>query len=113
MRFLVNMIISAIAVAISAFLIPGIQVDGIWSAILVAVVMSLLNRIVKPVLTLLTLPLSVLTLGLSYLAINVLLIYMASWIISPGFEVSGIFSALIFSIVLSLVNGILDTLAGD
>ncbi len=113
MKFLVNTIISAIAVAITAFLIPGIEIDGLWSAVLVAVVMALLNRFVKPVLTLLTLPLSVLTLGLSYLAINVALVYLAAWIINPGFEVSGILAAMIFSIVLSVVNGLLDLMAGD
>lgn len=101
------------AVAITAFLIPGIEVDGLWASLLVAVVMSLLNRFVKPVLTLLTLPLSVITLGLSYLAINVLLVYLASWILSPEFEVNGIFAALFFSIALSIVNGLLDAMAGD
>jgi putative membrane protein len=113
MKFLVNTLISAIAIAITAFLIPGIEVNGLWSAILVAVVMALLNRFVKPVLALLTLPLSVLTLGLSYLAINVMLVFLAEWIIQPGFEVSGILPALFFSVVLSVVNGLLDAMAGD
>jgi putative membrane protein len=113
MKFLVNTIISAIAVAISAFLIPGIEVEGMWSAVLVAAVMALLNRFVKPVLTILTLPLSILTLGLSYLAINVAMVYLASWILHPDFQVSGILSALLFSVLLSVVNGLLDAMAGD
>jgi putative membrane protein len=113
MNFLVNTLISAIAIAITAFLIPGIEVGGIWEAMLVAVVMALLNRFVKPVLALLTLPLSIITLGLSYIAINVGMVYLAAWIISPGFEVHGFISALIFSLALSLVNSVLDGMAGD
>jgi putative membrane protein len=113
MKFLVNILISAIAVGISAFLIPGIRVDGIWPAILVAVTLSVLNRSLKPILEILTLPLSFLTLGLSYLAINVLMVYLAAWIINPGFQVEGILSALFFSIALSIVNSILDAMAGD
>ena len=113
MKFLVNTLISALAVGISALLIPGIEVSGPWSAVLVAVVMALLNRFVKPVLTILTLPLSVITLGVSYLAINVLMVYLASWIVQPGFEVHSFWAALFFSIVLSLVNTVLDAMAGD
>ena len=113
MKFLVNTLISAIAIGITAFLIPGIEVDGWWEAIVVAVVMSLLNRFVKPVLTLLTLPLTFLTLGLSYLSINVVMVYLAAWIVSPGFEVNGILAALLFSIALSVVNSLLDAMAGD
>jgi putative membrane protein len=112
MNFLVNMLISAIAIAISAFLVPGIKVDGFFIAILLAVVLSVLNRVVKPVLVILTFPITVLTLGLFYLVINVLLVYFASWVLHPGFIVSGFFSALLFSIVLSIVNSILDAMAG-
>jgi putative membrane protein len=113
MKFLVNIIISALAVAISAFLIPGIQVEGLFGAIMVALVMAILNRFVKPVLAVLTLPVTVLTLGLFYLVINVLMVYLASWIIGPGFTVEGFFPALFFSMVLSVVNSLLDAMAGD
>ncbi len=113
MKFLVNTLISALAIGITALLIPGIEVGGLWAAILVAVVMALLNRFVKPVLTLLTLPLSIFTLGLSYLAINVLMVYLAAWIVDPGFEIHSFWSALIFSLALSVVNSLLDKMAGD
>lgn len=112
MNFLVNMIIAAIAVAISSFLIPGIHVDGFFSALLVAVILSLLNRIVKPIIVLLTLPITVLTLGIFYLVINVMMVYLASSVLGNGFVVDGFFSALFFSIVLSVVNSILDSFAG-
>ena len=93
--------------------IPGIQVDGIFSAVMVAVVMALLNRFVKPVIELLTLPISFLTLGLFYLVINVLMVYLADWIVSPGFRVEGFIAALLFSLALSVVNSLLDAMAGD
>ncbi len=112
MNFLVNMLISAIAVGISAFLIPGIKVDGFFEAVIIAVVLAILNRIVKPALVLFTLPITVLTLGLFYLVINVLMVYLADRIVSPGFEVSNFISALLFSIVLSIVNSVLDSMAG-
>ena len=113
MNFLVNMIIAAIAVAISSFLIPGIHVDGFFSALLVAVILSLLNRIVKPIIVLLTLPITVLTLGIFYLVINVMMVYLASYVLGNGFKVDGFFPALFFSIVLSIVNSILDSFAGE
>lgn len=113
MNFLVNMVISAIAILISAFLIPGIQVDGFISALLVAVVLAVLNRIIKPLLVVFTLPITILTLGLFYFVINVMLIYIADWIVGPGFTVKGFFPALFFSIVLSVVNSVLDAMAGE
>lgn len=113
MKFLVNILISALAVGITARLLPGIQVDGVFEALLVAAVMAVLNRFVKPVFTILTMPITVLTLGLFYLVINVLMVYLASWIVSPGFRVDGFFPALFFSLVLSVVNSILDWMAGD
>jgi putative membrane protein len=113
MNFLVNMVISALAILISALLIPGIKVDGFLSALLLAVVLSVLNRIVKPILVFFTLPITIMTIGLFYLVINVMLIYLADWIVSPGFTVNSFFAALIFSIVLSVVNSILDAMAGD
>lgn len=113
MNFLVNIFISAIAVAISAFLIPGIRVEGFFDSVLVAVVLAILNRFVKPLLVIVTFPITVVTLGLFYLVINVIMVYIASWILNPGFQVNGFFAALFFSIVLSVTNSILDAMAGD
>ncbi len=113
MNFLVNMVISAIAILISSFLIPGIRVDGFVSALLLAVVLAILNRIIKPILVIFTLPITLFTIGLFYLVINVILIYIADWIVGDGFKVSGFFPALFFSIVLSLVNSVLDAMAGE
>jgi putative membrane protein len=113
MNSLVNLLISALAVIICSFLLPGIEVTGLMNAVYVALVLSLLNRIVKPVLVVLTLPITILTLGLFYLVINVIVVYMAAWIIGDGFIVDGIFYAFLFSITLSIVNSILDAMAGN
>lgn len=113
MNFLVNMLISAIAIIIAAFLVPGIKVDGFFTAFILAVILSILNRIVKPLLVWFTLPITILSLGLFYFVINVLLIYLASWIVGNGFIISGFFSALFFSIILSVLHSVLDAMAGD
>ena len=107
MGFLVKLLVNALAVIISAYLIPGVAVSGIISAIIVALVLGLLNSFVKPILVLLTLPITILTLGLFYLVLNVIIIYIADYFIG-GFRVDGFVPALLFSFVLALVGWILD-----
>lgn len=109
MGFLVKLLINTLAVIISAYLIPGVTVDGILSAIIVAVVLGLLNTFVKPILVILTLPITILTLGLFYLVLNVIIIYITDYFIG-GFSVAGFVPALLFSIVLTIVGWILDAI---
>ncbi|QHT66439.1 phage holin family protein [Rhodocytophaga rosea] len=109
MGLLAKILISAVAVIISAYLIPGVGVDSILTAIIVAIVLGLLNAIVKPILVILTIPVTILTLGLFLLVINVIIIYLADYLV-PGFSVSGFFAALFFSIVLAIVGWILDSI---
>lgn len=105
MGILVNWLLSAIAIGITAYLLPGVHIEGGAVTVLVlAVVLGLINAILKPILKLLTLPITILTLGLFSLVINALLILLAARIV-PGFMVDGFWWALLFSIVLSLVNG--------
>ncbi len=107
MGFIVKLLVNALAVIISANLIPGVAVSGIVSAIIVALVLGLLNTFVKPILLILTLPITILTLGLFYLVLNVIIIYIADYFIG-GFRVDGFVPALLFSIVLTVVGWILD-----
>ncbi|MBD0259234.1 MAG: phage holin family protein [Cytophagales bacterium] len=107
MGFIVKLLVNAVAVIISAYLIPGVAVSGIVSAIIVALVLGLLNTFVKPILLILTLPITILTLGLFYLVLNVIIIYIADYFIG-GFRVDGFVAALLFSIVLTVVGWILD-----
>lgn len=102
---LIRLILSAIAVLICAYILPGAEVDGFWSAIVVAGVLAILNVLLKPILVILTIPITIVTLGLFLLVINTLLVLLASWLI-PGFAVDGFWWALIFSILLSVINAV-------
>jgi len=105
----VNLIVSTLAVLISAYILPGIKVDGFLTALIVAVVLGIVNMIIRPILLLLTFPLTILSLGLFYFVINALMVLLVSAIV-PGFKVSGFFWALIFSLVLSIVSSFLNSL---
>ncbi len=105
-RFLVlvlNWLTSAVAVFLSAYILPGVSLDGFTTALVLAVVLAAINIVLRPIIIILTLPLTVLTLGLFALVINALLIMLASFIV-PGFVVSGFWWALAFSLILSVVN---------
>lgn len=106
----VNLIVSALAVIISAYVLPGVKVDGFLTAVVVAVVLGVVNMFIKPILILLALPLTILSLGLFTFVINAFLILLVSNIV-PGFKVDGFLWALIFSLVLSIVGSLLHTLA--
>ena len=112
MNILIKIFLSAIAVIIASYLLPGVVVDGFITAIIVAVLLALLNSSVKPLLIILTIPLTVFTLGLFLLVINALIILMADAIV-PGFEVHNFWWALIFSLLISLINTLLTDLSKD
>ena len=94
---------------ISSYLIPGVTVAGFWTALWLALLLGVLNVILKPLLILITLPINILTLGLFTFVINALLVLLASSVIK-GFEVSGFWTAMLFSVVLSVVSYILNKL---
>lgn len=100
-------IISALAIVIAAYLIPGVEVTLV-GALVLAIVLAIFNIFIKPIVFVLTLPINVLTLGLFSLVINALLILLADKII-PGFAISGFWIAVLFSVVLSLINAVFNT----
>lgn len=102
MNILINWLVMAIAIIVSAYILPGVTLSGFWAALLVALVLGLLNVFIKPLLLILTLPINILTLGLFTFVINALIILMVSALV-PGFKVDGFWIALLFSIVLSIV----------
>lgn len=104
-NFLIRLILSALAVFICATILPGAHVDGFLIAIVVAAVLAILNVLIKPILVILTIPITFLTLGLFLLVINTILILLVDWLV-PGFEVDGFWWALVFSVLLSLINAI-------
>ena len=103
MNWLVKVILSAVAVLVSAYLIPGIGVDTFFTAVVVALVLSIINLVFRPIFVLLTLPITFVTFGLFLLAINAFMIMLASSLVD-GFHVSGFFPALIFGFVLSFLQ---------
>jgi putative membrane protein len=117
MKFILKIIISTFAVIITAWFLPGVSIIGVndadrfLTALMVATVLAFLNTVVKPVLTFLTIPITVLTLGLFYLVLNGLIIILADKLVK-GFFVNGFFAALLFSIILSIVTGILEMFFG-
>jgi len=113
MKFIAQILISAIAVMVVQWLLPGVSVDNFFmTGIYVALALAFFNALVKPILVLLTLPATVVTLGLFLLVINAAIILLADWLVD-GFYVSGFWSALFFSIILSFVTCIFNRLAGN
>jgi putative membrane protein len=100
----IHWLVLAIAILIAAYLVPGVHVTLI-GALVLAIVLGLVNIFVKPVIALLTLPINIVTLGISWLIINALII-MVLGLIVPGFGVSGFWAAFFFSIILSLINAL-------
>jgi putative membrane protein len=111
-KFITNIIITTLAVIITAWLLPGVKVDNVITAILVAIVLAFLNTVVKPILTILTIPITFFTLGFFLLVINALMIILADKLID-GFDVDGFWRALLFSLILSLTTSILNMVAGN
>ena len=111
MNFIVKLFLSAIAVAITGYLLKGgVHIDTIGYALIVAAVLALLNISVKPLLIFLTIPATIISLGLFLLVINALIIEIAAWILAPNFRVDSFWYALGFSIILSVINSIFDRL---
>ncbi|WP_322996431.1 phage holin family protein [Castellaniella sp.] len=109
MMLLLVWILNAVALLVVAYLLPGITVASFGSALIAALVLGLLNTVVKPLLILLTLPLTVVTLGLFLLVLNALVFWWAGSILK-GFQVEGFWWAVIGAIIYSLVSGALASL---
>lgn len=111
MHILLRILITSLAAFAASYLLPGVHIDQYVTAVLLAVILALLNVVVKPVLIILTLPITIVTLGLFLLVINAFLILIASHFL-PGFKVNGFWSALFFSILLSIIGSVLARLGG-
>ncbi len=107
MTFLIKVIVTAFAVVIGAHIMPGVTVDSFLTAIVVAFVLGILNAILKPVLVLLTLPVTVLSLGLFLLIINAFIIMLTDYFVT-GFDVSTFWMAILFSVILSVISWLLS-----
>jgi len=105
-------LISAASLVAVSYLVPGIEVQGFFSALIAAVILGVLNAVVRPVLIILTLPLTILTLGFFLLVINGLMLMLASALL-PGFTVHGFWAALLGALLLSLIGWLLNGFISD
>jgi putative membrane protein len=109
MNFLAQLVASALAVIITSYLLPGVHIDSALTGVIVAAVLAILNTLLKPLLIILTIPITLVTFGLFLLIINAGIILLASKIVG-GFHVSGFWTAFFFSIILSLITSIFNKL---
>lgn len=110
MKFIAQILISTLAILVTAWLLD-VKVESLVTAIIVAVVLAFLNAVLKPILIVLTIPITFITFGLFLLVINALMIMLADKLID-GFAVGGFWKALVFSIVLWLVTAVFEGLSG-
>lgn len=113
MKFIIQLIISTLAVLITSYLLPGVEIkdNNFFTALIVAAVLSFLNAVVKPIMIILTIPITVVSLGLFLLVINALIILLTAKLVD-GFHVKGFWWALLFSLILSIVTSVLEGIGG-
>jgi putative membrane protein len=117
-HLILRLVINAVALGIAAAIVPGIQFAGegsvsIGSLAIVALIFGLINAIIKPILALATCPFYILTLGLFTFVVNALMLMLTSWLAGPRFEVAGFWSALLGSIIISIISTLLSALLGE
>ncbi len=110
MSFILKILVSSLAVFFGAYILDGVYLDGFPTAILVALVMGFLNAFLKPILVVLTIPITFFTFGLFLLVINAVIILLADSALS-GFAVNSFFTAVLFSILVSVITWILEAIA--
>jgi len=114
MKIITRIILSALAVLVSAYFVnslwsEAVTIEPLWISLFVALVLSLVNLLIRPIIVILSLPLTILTLGLFLFVINGLMVILVSWLV-PGFHFASFWLALIFSIFLSLLNWLFNYL---
>jgi len=112
MGFLLKVLVTALAVFVADYMLDGVYInDDAKTVIIVALVLALLNTFIKPILILLTIPVTIITLGLFLLVINAVMVIWASKLVGQGFRVDGWVDAILFSLIVSIVSAILNGLA--
>lgn len=112
LSILFQLVVAGLVIIFTAYLLPGISVDDYLTGVIIAALLALLNITIKPILIFLTIPITLVTLGLFLLVINALLVIIAAKIVA-GFTVDGFWWALLFSLILSIVNSILGISLGE
>ena len=107
MKILLTWIIGALAILLSAWIVPGVNIAGFGASLLAALILGAVNAVIRPIIIILTLPINILTLGLFTLVINVAMVALVALII-PGFSIANFWTALIFTIILSIITWIME-----
>lgn len=110
MAFVLKLLVSSLAVFFGAYILDGVYIDGFPTAILVALLIGFLNAFLRPILIILTIPITLLTFGLFLLVINAAIILLADYALT-GFTVDSFFTAIIFSIIVSVITWLLEAIA--
>ena len=112
MRFLLRLIVNGVAVMVAAYVIPGLHVATTASAFVAGIVLGLVNAVIKPLLIVLTLPFTLITLGLFLFVVNAICLGLVAWLV-PGFTISGFFAAFFGALVITLVSWLLNGILID
>jgi len=111
-RFLIHWLVIAIALWVTAYILPGVNFDSTTALAVAAIVLGLINAVVRPILTILTLPITILTLGLFYLVVNGFTFFLAAKVV-PGFGVSGFWWAVLGALLVSIVSAFVSSFFKD
>ena len=110
MNFLIKLLLSSLAVIVASYILPGAHVEGFFDALVVSLFLALFSATLKPLLVILTIPVTVFTLGFFLLVINALMIMLADYLVD-GFHVDGFWWALLFGVILAIVNSIFEAVS--
>ncbi|MCL4366010.1 phage holin family protein [Patescibacteria group bacterium] len=112
MQIIIALVLNAIALLVTAYIVPGFHVTNFTTALLAAIVLGIVNTFIKPILNLITLPLNIITLGLFSFVVNAVVLFIVSSIVK-GLTIDGWLPAILGAIVLSVVSTILNTIIKD
>jgi putative membrane protein len=112
MKLIIRLAVNVLALLVVEYLVPGFHLANFTTALVAAIVIGVINTFIKPIVQIVALPISILTLGVFAFIVNVLLLMLASYVV-PGFEIANFLTAIIASVVLSLVSWFLHKLASD
>lgn len=108
MKIIVSWLLTAVAIMITGYILPGVVVQDFWVAVVTAVVLATVNVFIRPVLVILTIPVTIVTLGLFIFVINAFLVLLVSRVVE-GFHVAGFWWALLFSVVLAVIKSVIES----
>ena len=112
MNILVALVLNALALLATAYIVPGFHVDSFVTALITGVILGLINTFIRPILTIVSAPITILTLGLFSFVINAVALYLATLVV-PGFKIDSITTAIIGGVVLAVVSTIIASLAKE